>query len=75
MLLMEVVMDSSGPKRPAWWITLVIWTGVILGIVGILAHLVPIGALSGSSFWLLSIGWLLLSVAAAAIFLGRLVKW
>ena len=68
-------MDSSGPKRPAWWITLVIWAGVIIGVVGILAYLLPISALSGSSFWILAIGWLLLAIAVAVIYLGRLVKW
>lgn len=44
---------------------LVIWAGVILGIGGILAYLVPIQALAGSAFWLLAAGWFLLAVWAA----------
>ena len=68
-------MDNMGPKRPAWWIALVIWAGVLAGGVGILAHLLPIAGWSGSSFWLLALGWLLLAVAAAVIYAGRLIKW
>ena len=68
-------MDKTGPKRSAWWITLVIWAGVLVGLVGILSSLLPIAALAGSSFWLLALGWLLLAIAAAAIYLGGLIKW
>ena len=65
-------MDLSGPKRLTWWVALVIWAGVIIGIVGILAYLLPIAALSGYAFWLLAIGWLLLAVAAGVIYLRLL---
>jgi hypothetical protein len=58
-------MNLSGPKHLFWWMALVIWAGVILGIVGILAYLLPIQALAGSAFWLLAVGWFLLSVWAA----------
>ena len=68
-------MDKTGPKRSAWWITLVIWAGVLVGLVGILGYFLPIAALSGSSFWLLALGWLLLAIAAGAIYLGGLIKW
>lgn len=61
-------MDLSGPKRLTWWVALLIWVGVIIGVVGILAYLVPIPALSGYAFWLLAIGWLLLAVAAGVIY-------
>jgi len=65
-------MDLGGPKRLTWWVALVIWVGVIIGIVGILAHVLPIAALSGYAFWLLAIGWLFLAVAAGVIFLRRI---
>jgi len=38
---------------------------VTLGIVGILAQLLPIAALAGSAFWLLALGWAALAVWAA----------
>jgi predicted membrane channel-forming protein YqfA (hemolysin III family) len=62
-------MNLSGPKRLWWWLALIIWVGVILGIVGILAQLVPIPALSGYVFLLLGIGWLILAVVAGVVFL------
>ena len=65
-------MNLSGPKRLAWWVALIVWVGVILGAVGILAELAPIAALSGYVFGLLAIGWLLLAVAAAVIYLRLL---
>ena len=65
-------MGLSGPKKVWWWAALLIWVGVIMGLVGILAQLVPIPALSGSAFWLLAIGWLLLAIWAAV---GYLKLW
>ena len=62
-------MNLSGPKRPSWWVALLIWIGVIVGVVGIIAQVAPIAALSGFAFWLLAIGFLLLAVAAAVIYL------
>lgn len=58
-------MTLSGPKQGWWWYSLLIWAGVILGVLGILAELIPIAALAGYAFWLLAIGWLLLAVWAA----------
>lgn len=63
--LKEAAMTLSGPKKDWWWYSLLIWAGVILGIVGILAELIPIAALANYAFWLLAIGWLLLAVWAA----------
>ena len=62
-------MNLSGPKRLWWWLALIIWVGVILGIVGILAQLVPIPALSNYVFLLLGTGWLVLAVVAGVVFL------
>ena len=58
-------MNFGGPKHGWWWAALLIWGGVILGLVGILAQLLPITALAGSAFWLVAVGWLLLAVWAA----------
>jgi hypothetical protein len=57
-------MMTNGPKHEWWWAALLIWAGVILGLVGILARLLPIAALAGSAFWLLAIGWVALAVWA-----------
>jgi len=62
-------MDLSGPKRLTWWVALLVWAGVIAGIIGILAFLGTIPALSGIAFWLLAAGWLALAIAAAIIYL------
>jgi len=61
-------MDLGGPQRPWWWVALLVWVGVIMGVVGIPAYPVTIPALSGSAFWLVAIGWLLLAIAAAVIY-------
>ena len=65
---MEATMDLSGPQRPWWWVALLVWVGVTMGVVGILAYPVTIPALSGSAFWLVAIGWLFLAIAAAVIY-------
>jgi len=62
-------MTLSGPKRLWWWLALLTWVGVILGLVGILAQLVPIPALSNYVFLLLGTGWLVLAVVAGVVFL------
>jgi len=66
-------MDLSGPKRLSWWLALLIWVGVALGLVGIIAHIAPIAALAAIDFWLLAIGFVLLAVASAVIYL-RVLK-
>ncbi len=66
--LKEATMDLSGPKRLWWWVALVEWVGVIIGVVGILAHVLPIAALSGYAFGLLAIGFVLVALAAGAAF-------
>jgi hypothetical protein len=67
-------MDVSGPKRLTWWLALIIWAGVILGAIGILAQVLPIAALAGSAFWVLAIGYALLAIAAAFIYLTVLPR-
>lgn len=62
-------MTLSGPKRPSWWIALLIWIGVIVGIVGFFAYVVPIASLYDIAFWLLAIGFFLLAGAAASIYI------
>jgi hypothetical protein len=47
-------MRLSAPKQVTWWIALVV------GIVGILAHLVIIPVLSGFAFWLVVVAFVLL---------------
>ncbi len=51
-------MRLTRPKQFTWILAL------ILGILGILAYLVPLGAISGFAFWLVAIAWLLLVLAA-----------
>jgi nicotinamide riboside transporter PnuC len=48
----------SAPKVITWVIA------VIVGAVGILAHLVTIQALSGYAFWLVAAAFVLLAIAA-----------
>ena len=50
-------MKLSAPKQTTWWIALVV------GVVGILAHLVTIPVLSGFAFWLVVVAFALLVVA------------
>jgi predicted membrane channel-forming protein YqfA (hemolysin III family) len=47
-------MKINRPKNVTWWIS------VILGGLGILSQFVAIPGLSGFSFWLLAIGFVLL---------------
>ena len=57
-------MNMSAPKTPTWLIA------VIIGGMGILMHqgVVKISGISGSSFWLVAIAFILLA-------LGSLFKW
>jgi hypothetical protein len=52
-------MKLSRPKVITWWIA------VILGVVGILAILLPILALTGVAVWLIAAGFILLALATA----------
>jgi len=47
----------SAPKVITWVIA------VIIGVVGIVAHLVTIQVLSGYSFWLVAVAFVLLAIA------------
>ena len=64
-------MTLSGPKHVWWWFALVVWIGVILGILGIVGYIWTISGLSDVAFWLLAIGWGLLAVAAVVIYLRK----
>jgi hypothetical protein len=50
-------MKLNAPKTITWWIAL------IVGAVGIVAHLVPIPVLSGFAFWLVAVAFVLLILA------------
>jgi hypothetical protein len=52
-------MKLNAPQKLTWWIALVV------GVVGIVAHLVTIPLLSGAAFWLVVIGFVLLVLATA----------
>jgi hypothetical protein len=50
-------MKLSAPQVITWWIAL------IVGVIGIIAHLVTIPVLTGFSFWLVAIAFVLLILA------------
>ncbi len=50
-------MKLSAPKQNTWIIA------VIVGVVGILANVIPIVALAGYSFWLVAAGFVVLGLA------------
>jgi len=50
-------MKLSAPKQGTWWVA------VIVGVAGILANFVTIPFLSGISFWLVVVGFVLLALA------------
>ncbi|NPA31704.1 MAG: hypothetical protein GXO37_06890 [Chloroflexi bacterium] len=50
-------MQLNAPQKLTWWIA------VILGVLGILAHFVALPVLSGLSFWLVTLAFLLLALA------------
>jgi len=50
-------MKLNAPQQITWWIAL------IVGVVGIIAHLVAIPVLSGLSFWLVAAAFVLLILA------------
>jgi len=50
-------MRLSAPQQITWWIAL------IVGVVGIIAHLVTIPVLSTFAFWLVVVAFALLIVA------------
>ena len=49
-------MKLNAPKQITWTIA------VILGVVGILGKVVPIAAVAGNAFWLVTVGFLLLTL-------------
>ena len=50
-------MNLSAPQKVTWWIAL------IVGGLGIIAHLVTIPVLSGLAFWLVVVAFVLLILA------------
>ena len=52
-------MNLSPPKQVTWWIA------VIVGVLGFLGSLVTIPGISGLSFWLVFIGFVVLALATA----------
>ena len=50
-------MKLSKPKEITWWIA------VVVGVLGILAMLLPIPTLQKYSFWMVSVGFVLLALA------------
>ncbi len=52
-------MKLSAPKKLTWLIA------VLLGLIGIVAHLVPLGIVSCYSFWILAVGMILLVLSTA----------
>ncbi len=50
-------MKLSAPKLITWWIAL------IIGVIGIIAHVVTIPVLSGIAFWLVVVALVLLLLA------------
>ncbi len=50
-------MKLSAPQKVTWWIALVV------GLIGIIAHLVTIPVVSGLSFWLVAVAFVLLVLA------------
>ena len=51
-------MRLNAPKKLTWWIA------VIVGVIGIVAHLVTIPVVSGFAFWLVVVAFVLLALAA-----------
>ncbi len=49
-------MKLSAPTQAVWIIA------VVLGVVGILAHVVPIPQLAAYAFWMVSLGFILLTM-------------
>jgi hypothetical protein len=50
-------MKLNAPQKITWWIAL------IVGMIGIVAHLVTIPVLSGLAFWLVAVAFVLLILA------------
>jgi hypothetical protein len=67
-------MNLTGPRQLSWWMGIVIWVGVIAGILGILANFGLISELAGASFWLLAGGFLLIALAAGVIYIAIINK-
>ena len=52
-------MKLTPPKQVTWWVA------VIVGVLGFLGSLVTIPGISGLSFWLVLIGFVLLALGTA----------
>ena len=50
-------MQTNAPQKGTWWIAL------IIGVVGIISHLVTIPVLSGIAFWVVVVAFVLLILA------------
>jgi hypothetical protein len=50
-------MKLNAPKKLTWWIA------VIVGVIGIVAHLVTIPVVSWFAFWLVVVAFVLLALA------------
>lgn len=50
-------MKLNAPQKITWWIAL------IVGVIGIVSHLVTIPVLSGFAFWLVTAAFVLLILA------------
>lgn len=50
-------MNLSAPQNITWWIA------VVIGVLGILAHLITLPVLTALSFWMVAVAFVLLAVA------------
>jgi hypothetical protein len=50
-------MSTSAPRQITWWVAL------IIGLLGIVANFAVIPVLSANSFWLVTLGFVILAVA------------
>lgn len=53
-------MKLNAPKKVTWMVA------VVIGVVGVLARVLPIVPLAGYSFWLVTLAFGLLALASAA---------
>jgi len=49
-------MSLSAPKQITWWVA------VVLAVIGLLAQLITIPALSGIAFWILLVAFIILAL-------------
>jgi hypothetical protein len=53
----RIKMKLSSPKTVTWWIA------VVLGVLGILGNFVTLPVVSGSAFWFVAAGFVILALA------------